>query len=135
VASLQLTLNRPELFRVDSRRPDNVIGRDTSAELHVSSVSNDRQDSHDTDAHDEPTDNITRTSAQLLRPVNIEEIEKRMQTCLRENRTSPYKLAELCGMFPGHEPESLRRVVSCEEQVEEEETDRIIFLTWVSLSL
>ncbi|SPJ83506.1 uncharacterized protein FTOL_10090 [Fusarium torulosum] len=64
---------RPELLRVGSRG----------------------QDSHDTDTHDEPADNITRTSAQVLRPANIEEIEKRMQTCLSENRTSPYELAEL----------------------------------------
>ncbi|EXA29830.1 hypothetical protein FOVG_18745 [Fusarium oxysporum f. sp. pisi HDV247] len=101
---------RPELLHVDSQRPDNAIGRDVSAELRVSSVSNDRQDSHDIDTHDQPTNNITRISAQVLRPANIEEIEKRMQACLRENRTSPYELAELREMFPGHEPETLRRV-------------------------
>ncbi|KAI3572316.1 hypothetical protein IWW34DRAFT_637515 [Fusarium oxysporum f. sp. albedinis] len=104
------TFNRPELLHVDSQRPDNAISRDVSAELRVSSVSNDRQDSHDIDTHDQPTNNITRISAQVLRPANVEEIEKRMQACLRENRTSPYELTELREMFPGHEPETLCRV-------------------------
>ncbi|RKK92316.1 hypothetical protein BFJ68_g15941 [Fusarium oxysporum] len=61
---------RPELLHVDSQRPDNAIGRDVSAELRVSSVSNDRQDSHDIDTHDQPTNNITRISHKFYdRPI------------------------------------------------------------------
>ncbi|OBS20576.1 hypothetical protein FPOA_06933 [Fusarium poae] len=101
---------RPEVLRNNSQRTNNAIDRESPAESRVSTDSNDRQISHRTDAHGEPTDDIIRTSAQDLRPVSIREIEQRIQVCLRENRKSPYGLAELCEMFPGHAPKSLSRM-------------------------
>ncbi|EXM14635.1 hypothetical protein FOTG_16962 [Fusarium oxysporum f. sp. vasinfectum 25433] len=94
----------PDLLRNDSQRADNAIDRETSAELRVPSDSNDRQSSHHTDAHGEPTDDTIRTSAQVSQPSSIEEMEQHIEACLRENQTSPYELAELCEMFPGHAP-------------------------------
>ncbi|KAK2922600.1 hypothetical protein FoTM2_017453 [Fusarium oxysporum f. sp. vasinfectum] len=96
----------PDLLRNDSQRTDNAIARETSAEFRVPSDSNDRQSSHHTDAHGEPTDDTIRTSAQVSQPSNIEEMEQRIEACLRENRTSPYELAELCeGKAEQKEPE------------------------------
>ncbi|KAH7184396.1 hypothetical protein BKA60DRAFT_588580 [Fusarium oxysporum] len=82
----------PDLLRNDSQRADNAIDRETSAELRV------------------PSDNTIRTSAQVSQPSSIEEMEQRVEACLRENRTSPYELAELCEMFPGHAPKNLCRM-------------------------
>ncbi|KAH7191092.1 hypothetical protein DER44DRAFT_101900 [Fusarium oxysporum] len=101
---------RPELLRNDSQRTDNAIDRETSTELRVPSDSNDRQSSHHTDAHGEPMDDTIRTSAQVSQPSSIEEMEQRIEACLRGNRTSPYELAELCEMFPGHAPKNLCRI-------------------------
>ncbi|QKD57636.2 uncharacterized protein FOBCDRAFT_112164, partial [Fusarium oxysporum Fo47] len=100
----------PELLRNDSQRTGNAIDRETSAELRVPSDSNDQQSSHHTDAHSEPTDDTIRTSAQVSQPSSIEEVEQRTEACLRKNRTSPYELAELCEMFPGHAPRNLCRI-------------------------
>jgi hypothetical protein len=110
MAPLKLRSSSPNLLRNDSQRTDNAIDRETSAELRVPSDSNDRQSSHHTDAHGEPTDDTIRMSAQVSQPSSIEEMEQRIEACLRVNRTSPYELAELCGMFPGHVPKNLCRM-------------------------
>ncbi|KAK7583097.1 hypothetical protein V3481_012391 [Fusarium oxysporum f. sp. vasinfectum] len=49
-------------------------------------------------------------SAQVSQPSSIEEMEQLIEACLRENRTSPYELAELCKMFLGHAPKDLCRM-------------------------